>query len=69
MKSAQYFFSPFRREVALDIGDNKYQNPEQHHDLNGIVNKELNTASDSAFSVQTEELQNTSYKPVKPSHT
>ena len=52
MKPAENLLRALRREVALDVGDDQDQNAQQDHDLDGIVEKELNAAADPACRVQ-----------------
>lgn len=51
MKSSEYFFSPLRRKVTLNIRDNQNQNSQEYHDFDSIVDKELNTTTNPACRV------------------
>lgn len=48
MKTAEYLFCPLRRKVALNIRDNQNQNAQEHHNFDGIIDKEQDTAADFA---------------------
>lgn len=60
MKSAEYLFCPLRWKIALYIRDNEYQDNEQHHNLNYIINKELDATTDTALCIQAANVQNSS---------
>ena len=64
MKSAEYLLCPLRWEVALDIRDNQNQNAEQHHNLDCVVNEELNAAADSACGIQSASIEYCFYESV-----
>ena len=51
-ETAQNPFRPLRREEALDIGNNKNENAQQNHDLDGVIEKKPYAAAHSADSVQ-----------------
>src|SRR5699024_592695 len=45
VKSAEYLFSSFGREITLNIRDNQNQNAEQYHNFYSIIDEKLNTSS------------------------
>ena len=47
MKPAKDLPAAFRREITLDIGDQQDQHTQQHHNLDGIIQEEPDTASDT----------------------
>lgn len=51
MKSAKNLFGAFRRKVTLDVGDDQNQNAQQYHDLDNIVEEELDAATHFACGV------------------
>ena len=69
METPQNLLGSLRREVALDIRDHQDQNPQQHHDLNDVVEEELDAAADPACGIQTAGFHNAADQPVQPFHT
>ena len=68
VESAKYLLRFFRREITLYIGYHKNQKNEQHHDLYRIIDEELQTAAQLAFSIKTAGVQQRADKPVQPFH-
>ena len=68
MKPAKDLLRSFRREIALYIGYHENQKTEQYHDLYRIIDEELQTAAQLAFSIKTAGVQQRVDKPVQPFH-
>ena len=69
MKAAKNFFGTLRQEVALDVRDDQNQNAQQHHDFDGVIEKELHAAAHPARRVQPACLQRAADQAVQPLHT
>ena len=69
MKAAENPFGALWREVALDVRNDQNQNTQQHHDLDHIVEKELNAAAEPACRIQTADFHNAADCPVQPFHS
>ena len=57
MKPSEYLLCPFRREKALNVRYNKYQNSEQQHYLYYIIDEKLNTSADLVLGIKTAGVQ------------
>ena len=68
VKAAQDPPAPLRRKVALDVGDQKDQHAQQHHDFDGIIEKELNAAADPARRVKAAGFDGPADQPAQPFH-
>ena len=68
METAEDPLCALRREKALNVGDDQDQNPQQNHDFDHIVEKELDAAANSACRVQTAGLHQPADQPAQPFH-
>ena len=68
MESAQNLLCPLRREIALDVGDHEDQESKQHHDLDHVINKELNAAAPTGCNIYTESVQCIANNFIEPFH-
>ena len=55
-------------EKALNVGDHQNQAAKQHHDLNGIVEKKLNTSAQPSAGIQSESSQQIADETIDPFH-
>ena len=69
VKPAQDLPAALRREIALDVGDQQDQHTQQHHDLDGVVQEELNAPSDPALRVQSGQREKRTDQSVQPLHS
>jgi len=69
MKPAKDLPAAFRREITLDIGDQQDQHTQQHHNLDGIIQEEPDTASDTVSRIQSDKRQQRTNPAVQPLHS
>src|SRR5699024_10285407 len=69
VKSAEYLFSSFGREITLNIRDNQNQNAEQYHNFYSIIDEKLNTSSYFARGIYTASVQKCFNEAIQPVHT
>ena len=69
VKPAQDLFGPLRRKIALDIGNDQYQHAQQDHDLDHIIEKELDASAHLAFGVQPAGFHGAADQAAQPFHT
>ena len=68
VKPAQNPLAPLRREVALDVGDYKNQEAQQHRDLDDVIEEKLDAASPAGSCIQPQCRQPTADHGVQPLH-
>ena len=69
MKAAQNFLASFRRKIALNIRDYKNQCAEQYRDFDDIIQKKLNTPTQTSRNIQAQFSQNTPDNIIEPFHS
>ena len=68
MKPSENLPASLRREVALDIADQKDQDTEQNGDLQNIIDKKLNAPADPCPGIQTECGKHLPDQNIQPFH-
>ena len=61
--------APFRRKIALDIGNEKNQDTQQYGNLNDIVNEKLKAATDRSIDIEANTCQYAANQFIEPFHT
>ena len=69
VKPPQDPLAPLRREMALDVGDHKNQQAQQHRDFDDIIEKELDASPKAGAGVQAQGGQSLSNGGAEPFHT
>ena len=66
--SSQDPLAPFRREIALNIGNGKNQKTQQHRDFNRVIKKETGCSSEACRQINPQFFQSRSDNVIEPLH-